>query len=146
MSNHYNKKFKAADYYVGDRVSVKIPKIDRSSTDHSRIPGVIIKVNGHKVISYQIGTEYGILNDCYRAAGDLQHYSGSVEVNHDKNLSLRQAAALCNSCNKFTRGTCNCKFDCVSNRGSCKKMVYPAPPIDIKVDHVRIKMIIKINK
>ena len=93
----------------------------RSFTELSRIPGVIIKVNGHKVISYQIGTEYGILNDCYRAAGDLQHYSGSVEVNHDKNLSLRQAAALCNSCNKFTRGTCNCKSDCVSNRCSCKK-------------------------
>ena len=90
MSNPYNKKFKAADYYVGDSVSVKIPKIDRSSTDLSRIPGVIIKVAGHKVISYQIGTEYGILNDCYRAVGDLQHYSGSVEVNHDKNLSLRQ--------------------------------------------------------
>ena len=119
MSKAYNKRHKTSNFNVGDTVSIFVPRIDRSGTDFSRIPGVITKVSGHKDINYQIGTEHGILKVCSQG-GDLQHYNGTVEVDHAKTISLRRAALLTNG-NRFTQGKCNCKSSCTSNRCSCKK-------------------------
>ena len=121
MANQYNKRHKATPGFCeGDNISVLIPNIERSSTDLSRLPGVIHKVNGTKDISYKVATIYGILASSYRAA-DLQAFNGSIVAKTDKTISLRQAVKLTNPHNKFTRSHCKCMSDCKNNKCTCKK-------------------------
>ena len=88
MANHYNKRLKATpDFCVGDSISVLIPRIEISSTDLPRLPGVIYHVNGTKDISYKVATIHGILSSSYRSA-DLQAYNGSILANTEKTITL----------------------------------------------------------
>lgn len=121
MCEFYNKRkrIKVQEFSVGDRVSVAVPKLDRSSTDMSRIPCVINKVHGKKVKSYSIGTEYGTLNTKF-TGGDLQEYSGAVEGNNSRVISLRQAAQRFHPENKFVKTHCNCKGGCKTDKCTCK--------------------------
>ena len=120
LENHYNRKRKvAATFSLGDKVSVGITKPDRSPTDNWRIHGFITKVKGNKDVKFEIGTWYGILNVLY-GAGDLQPYSGTVEVDHKTRISLREAASR-NNPNIFTQSRCNCKGSCSNNKCSCKR-------------------------
>ena len=106
LENVYNRKRKVAvTFSEGDKVSVRIPKPDRSNTDNRRMPGLITKVRGNKDVKFEIGTRYGILNVLY-GAGDLQPYDGTVEVDHTKRISLREAASK-NNPNIFTQSRCN---------------------------------------
>ncbi len=59
------------DFEVGDRVSIGVPKLDRTSTDLLRLPGKVLSVHGKICKQYKVATEFGVLNGRYRS-GDLQ--------------------------------------------------------------------------
>ena len=48
------KRKKVMTFYPGDFVSVRIPKIDRTSTDHHRLPCVIVERLGKKCFLYRL--------------------------------------------------------------------------------------------
>ena len=75
-----NKKRRVQTFVVGDNVSVAIPALDRTSTDVRRLPGQVTAVKGDKVQMYEVATEYGLLQTKLRA-GDLQSYSGDLNIN-----------------------------------------------------------------
>jgi len=80
MSKFYDcKKHKIAqEFNIGDTVSIGIPKIDRTSTDLPRLPCVVVKIHGEKVLSYFL--EYGQLASKFHA-GDLTQFTGTVSAN-----------------------------------------------------------------
>ena len=45
MANRYNVK-NAAKFKEGDLVTIRIPKIDRTSTDIPRLPCLVVEVRG----------------------------------------------------------------------------------------------------
>ena len=105
---------------IGDNVTVKIPRIDRSGTDLKRLPGKVCIVSDHKQKFYHILTQYGILNDKY-CESDLEPYSGLVDVhlndyeNTYKPISLTTASSIQSSNtgskeNVITK--CNCGTIC----------------------------------
>ncbi|CAF0918787.1 unnamed protein product [Brachionus calyciflorus] len=104
-----------------EKVSLEIPKIDRSSTDLPRLPGIISRVSGD---FYEITTKYGILNICYRAS-DLEPYSGPLDFDYktvNKKISLREASHLFNKVrDDVIVVTCDCKGACSDNRCKCFK-------------------------
>ena len=53
MASRYDKK-KAMRFQIGDSVSIRIPRIDRTCTDMPRIPCVIIEVHGKVQESYRL--------------------------------------------------------------------------------------------
>ena len=75
----YKRNKKTNEFNVSDKVSVKIPRIDRGGVDFPRLLGVVSKVYEHQEKFYEILTEYGILNDKYRAS-DLEAFSGIVNI------------------------------------------------------------------
>ena len=120
MSNYYNKTkcTKADDFKEGDMVSFLVPKLDRSSTDMQRIPGVILGVSGgDKLKFYKVGTTVGIIKNKFQA-GNLSVFSGSVIPNTDNEISIRQAAQQINAANKFTVNRCKCKGKCKNSQCS----------------------------
>ena len=121
MSNFYNRKKRktACEFNVGDRVSLGIPKLDRTSTDLPRLPCVVIAVHGEKVLSYSLATEFGRLEQRFRA-GDLMTYTGTVDAKQEPVLSVREAAKLANPENKFLKSSCNCRTGCKTSRCSCR--------------------------
>ena len=48
MANRYN----AAKFKKGDLVTIRIPKIDRTSTDMPRLPCLVVEVHGKAQESY----------------------------------------------------------------------------------------------
>ena len=78
MIEKHNKKRnkRTLEFSVGDKISVRIPRIDRGGTDLPRLPGIIRrKANNF----YEITTDNGILQDCLRAC-DLELYHGSLNI------------------------------------------------------------------
>ena len=122
MANYYNRKKcgKSPGLAVGDRVTVCVPTLDRSTTDHSRIPCVITAVHGDKVKSHSLSTQFGCLKNKFRR-GDLEGYSGMVNAIHDQTISLREAAKKFHPENKFTKSHCNCTSGCKNDRCSCRQ-------------------------
>ena len=53
MTSRYDKK-KAMRFQIGDSVSIRIPRIDRTCTDMPRIPCVIVEVHGKVQESYRL--------------------------------------------------------------------------------------------
>lgn len=60
MKDRYNSK-KVQIFKVGDAVSVRVPKIDRSATDLRRLPCIIVERRGTKQFRYQLQSKYGVL-------------------------------------------------------------------------------------
>ena len=88
------------------------------STDLQRIAGEIVSVTG--------GEKNLIVQGCYfcwigKCGGDRAAYSGTVHVNKDKLVSVRQVTLEINSANTFTVNKCNCKGQCISAQCSCIK-------------------------
>ena len=54
MIHPYNKKKSVVSFAAGDYVSVRIPRIDRASSDLSCLPGVIADVVGKNRNLYRI--------------------------------------------------------------------------------------------
>ena len=122
MSTYYNRRnrIRVQSFSVGDRVSICVPKLDRTSTDLPRIPCQVIKVHGEKQVSYTLATRHGTLQGTYRA-GDIQTYSGSVEITEDPIISLREAAMKFHPENRYTKTSCKCSGGCKTNRCSCRQ-------------------------
>ena len=81
MNKHDHKRNKATrDFKVGDHVSVKKDKIDKGSSELSRVPCVIIREAHNK---FELLTEFGIL-DNMRRADDLEPYNGLIEFDVDE--------------------------------------------------------------
>ena len=105
MAVKYNKKKggRTQVFSVGDKVTIGIPKMDRTKTDMPRLPCEITEVFGDKVKTYILGTMFGTIKGKFRG-GDLPNYDGSVPlVLGDITLSLCEAAQKFNPCNKFTK-------------------------------------------
>ena len=118
-----SKRKKTVSFAVGDNVSVRVPRIDRSGTDALRVPGVVVDCSAHGM--YKIGTAAGILQTCYRS-GDLEKFCGTLSGDFTKtnSVSIREA------CRTFNRGaasksrpatSCNCMSGCSSKRCRCVK-------------------------
>ena len=117
------KNKKVLTFCPGDYVSVRIPRIDRSSTDSYRLPCVVVERYGSKFYLYRVRCKYGVLKDCY-GEGDMELYQGDLSIPVDgwkdaSILSLRQAALKFNPHNVFHYGICNCKSKCNTKRCSC---------------------------
>lgn len=50
---------------MGKRVTLSVPKADRTATDLPRIPCIVSEVHGEKVKSYSLTTSYGVLKGRY---------------------------------------------------------------------------------
>lgn len=72
MSEFYNrrKRIEVQEFSVGDRVSVAVPKLDRTATDLPRIPAEIIAIHGPKVKSHSLTTAFGTISTKF-TGGDL---------------------------------------------------------------------------
>ena len=77
----------------GDLVTVRVPKIDRSSTDPPRLVAKILHTKGKENISYKLKCKFGILEGWYRT-GELMPYGEicSISFNTDQPITLREAA------------------------------------------------------
>ena len=118
MVKRYSKrnKRKIVEFSVGDNVSVKVPRIDRTRTDAPRLPCVVINISGNDTKNYKLLSRHGAIERRYRA-GDLQKFAGTFNINIDeaeKNyISLRSASQLENSQNSLHRNPkCMCKTGC----------------------------------
>ena len=55
MRERYKKK--VYNFNVGDKVSLRIPRIDRTTTDLHRLPCIVVQRHGKKQFSYQIAVQ-----------------------------------------------------------------------------------------
>jgi len=83
LRKHDHKRNKVTrEFHVELLVTVKIPRIDRASTDFRRMPALVCKVTTHGDKSngdrmHHLLTSYGTLNDHYRTE-DLKPLVGGV--------------------------------------------------------------------
>ena len=99
MINKYAKRKRIVikEFDVGDNVSVKILKTDRSSSDVCRVPCTVTKRKGNRVPSYELACEHGNLIRLVTAS-DLLPYPSLIKVDPEvkKNrITLRDAANKC---------------------------------------------------
>lgn len=125
-----SKHKKVRTFCEGDFVGVRIPKIDRSSTDYHRVMCVIVeklgkktspvsvKVSSYCILCYFVMNrcEFGVLKNCF-GEGDMELYEGKLDlkINDWESLpvlSLREAAIQASVKNKFHSGRCNCRTGC----------------------------------
>jgi hypothetical protein len=115
-------------YNRGDYVTLKIPRIDRGSSDLPRLPCQVISITGTENKMYELATVYGILDIKY-SASDLELYHGVLVIDHAEvgkmnKISLHEAANLAAKrlidavANEII---CNCKGNCLNNRCACRK-------------------------
>ncbi|KAL5486832.1 hypothetical protein EMCRGX_G019367, partial [Ephydatia muelleri] len=79
MMVKYNLKHKVKEFHVGDCVTVRIPRIDRASTDPNRLPCIIVQVIGTARAMYRLRCKSGVLNKCYSAC-DLELFEGNYNL------------------------------------------------------------------
>ena len=60
-------------------MSVRIPRIDRTSTDLQRMPCIVVEAVGKAQAVYCLRCKGGALNACYQAA-DLEPFEGSFSL------------------------------------------------------------------
>ena len=125
MKLKHAKQHKVKDFRVGDSVSVRVPHIDRASTDPQRLPCVVVEVTGKSQVAYRLHCKSGVLKVCYHA-GDLEAYSGSYGIQvigwkEAARVSMREAAKESAPWNVFTGNKCNCSGACDTRRCPCKK-------------------------
>ena len=117
------KRKKVLTFSRGDFVSLRIPRIDRSSTDAYRLPCVVVERLGSKFHLYRLRCSHGVLKQCF-GEGDLELFKGDLDIPVDgweesAIISLREASRKANPPNEFHAGLCNCKTNCSSNQCSC---------------------------
>ena len=69
-----------------------------------------------------VATSVGLVKNAF-SGGDLAPYSGTVHVNKDKLVSVRQAALEINAANRFTVNRCKCKGKCSNAQCSCVPII-----------------------
>ena len=80
MMVKYNLKHKVKEFHAGDCVTVRIPRIDRASTDSNRLPCIIVQVIGTARAMYCLRCKSGVLNKCYNSACDLELFEGNYNL------------------------------------------------------------------
>ena len=125
MKLRHAKQHKVREFTVGESVSVRVPRIDRASTDPQRLPCIVVEVIGRAQAVYRLRSKYGVLKVCYHA-GDLEGYLGKYDIpiagwEEAQRISLQEAAKLSSPWNVFTGNRCNCSGMCDTRRCPCKK-------------------------
>ena len=120
------KRIQVADFYVGQIVTVKIPKQDRTSTDNKRIECVIVGKKGEKSPPmYQLICRHGTL-ERWVTASEMPPYACPIQIPRDvidsgKKLALSQAARLSSQTKELNY--CKCKAHCKNNLCKCRKQL-----------------------
>jgi hypothetical protein len=117
----YSKQHTIRVFSQGDKVSIAVPRLDRTSTDDKRVFGKVLDMP--KDDRYEIITPYGILDRLY-PTNQLLPLDESIEVNipsgNVSKVSLHFVAAK-----ESSSGTimvhCGCKKDCSTRRCKCRK-------------------------
>ena len=126
MIQKHLKYSKTHKFEVGEYASLRIPRIDRSSTDLQRLPCVIVEVIGKAQSMYRLRCKFGILQTCFHA-GDLEPFKAKYDIQvegwqEQPQLTLREAARRQAPWKPFTKNHCNCKpGTCETRRCYCKK-------------------------
>ena len=147
MAERYNKQHRTLSFVIGESVSVRIPRIDRASSDLSRLPCVVVEIVGGDQSLYRLRyivfncvtfasyfvnsssyvfnfrCQHGVLNVCY-TAGELEKYNGSgmCEVENWQNqpfISLKEAARKQAPWNHFVINACKCTTGCLNRKCQC---------------------------
>ena len=79
MKKNYAKQKNVHTFSEGDSVNVKVPCIDRTSTDVSRIACVVVEVVGKAKYLYDLRCKSGVLS-IYFNAGDLETFYGCFKI------------------------------------------------------------------
>lgn len=129
MGERYNTKKKVHTFEVGDKIALRVPRIDRAATDLHRLPCIIVQRLGKKYFLYRLRCEYGILDTTFPDS-QLETYSGSLQLDAHKwetlpKISLREAAKKSNPENRYYGTSCNCKKGCTSKKCSCQQAGKP---------------------
>ena len=115
MKLKYSKRKRVTheQFTGGDFVTVRVPKIDRSSTDQPRLVARIIQKKADN--SYKLQCKFGILNGWYRA-GELMPYGQISKLTFDceDQITLREASRRENP-NLIQRKKCMCQGPCSKN-------------------------------
>jgi hypothetical protein len=117
----YSKQHTIRIFSKGDKVSIAVPRLDRTSTDDKRVFWKILDMP--KSDRYIIATPYGIL-DCLYPTNQLLPLDESIEVNISlgnlPKVSLHFVAAK-ESSSEATMVHCGYKKNCSIRRCKCKK-------------------------
>ena len=73
---------------------------------------------GDKIKFYQIITAAGIVRNKF-CSGDFKQFSGDINPDVTKEVSLHEAALKVNAANRFTVSRCHCKGKCENAQCSC---------------------------
>ena len=131
MQLKYSKgrRKKVQTFSAGDAVSIRIPRIDRTSTDSMRLPCIVVERLGSKFFLYRLRCADGVLKSCC-SEGELEPFPGQLNIPMDgweeaPVLSLREAAKLFNPMNEFHGSICHCKSKCGTQRCACRQKGVP---------------------
>ena len=96
MKRKHSLMHKVKKFVVGESVSLRIPRIDRTATDVHRLPCIIVQVVGKTQDMYRLRCSSGVLDRCCRS-DDIEPFAGSFNIldngwENDALISLRQAA------------------------------------------------------
>ena len=88
------KRVTHIDFSEGDFVTIRAPKIDRSSTDQPRLVAKVVQCKGTADKSYRLQCKHGFMDGWYRT-GDLMPYEQEYDVPMgEKAISLREASRM----------------------------------------------------
>ena len=129
MTEKYSRHHKIEIFTVGQYVTVKVPREDRTSTDNRRLLCRVVGVAGSTTKpSYQLRCEYGLLQRLWSTsalagvtAAIQQHQGDVISLSQSGNeITLAQAAANASTSNR-AGVSCNCKKTCDTRRCRCFK-------------------------
>jgi len=129
MTEKYNRHHKIEIFTVGQYVTVKVPRADRTSTDNRRLLCRVVGVAGSTTKrGYQLHCEYGLLQRLWSTsalagvtAAIQQHQGDVISLSQSGNeITLAQAAANASTSNR-AGVSCNCKKTCDQRRCRCFK-------------------------
>ena len=124
MMGKYSLKHKVKEFHVGDCVTVRIPRIDRASTDRNRLPCIIVQVIGTARAMYRLRCKSGVLNQCYSAC-DMELLEGNYNLSvkgweRSTRVSLRAASKESTPWSAFSQ-QCPCKKNKIECTSHCHK-------------------------
>lgn len=120
MIKKHSRQKRVEAFLPGDLVSLAVPRLDRASTNPSRLLGKVIAVKHRK--SYQLQSPYGILdrwfptNQLLRVPESEHIYVESKIGNVTTKITLHGAAGMQSTSNRVSI-SCNCKKQC---QGRCQ--------------------------
>ena len=96
MQEKLSKMHTVREFRVGEHVSVRIPRIDRSCTDLLRLPCIVVKVVGKAQSLHRLHCKSGVIQRCYQD-GHLDLYRGQCDIpldgwENEPQISLKDAA------------------------------------------------------